>query len=328
MHDVARLARVSVKTVSRVVNREPGVHPATAERVHDAIDQLDFGRDSGVAAIRRSTATGTIAVLTDDTSNPFFTTLIQAVQDQARRRDRLVLTASSDQDPDQERELILDFCARQVDGLVVVPVGDHHGYVVPHIRTGTTVVFVDRPAGDIGADTVLVDNAGGMAAAVRHLAQHGHRRVAYLGDAPEIYTAAERLRGFRQGCADAGVRYIEELVAMGPQDQRSVATEIRRVLRRRQPATAILTGNNRITVLVLRALAGMPDRPALIGFDDFELADLLEPKVSVIAQDVAALGKAAADLLFARLDGAHSPPCRLTLPVRLIARGSGEQRPR
>lgn len=326
MNDVAGLAGVSLKTVSRVVNQEAGVHPTTAHRVQVAIAQLDFRRDSGPRTAR-SSATGTIAVVTEDTANPFYSTLIHAIQEVAREHDRLVLTGSSDEDPDRERELILDFCARQVDGLVVVPVGGPHGYLVPQIRTGATLVFVDRPAGDIVADTVLVDNAGGVATAVRHLARQGHRRIAYIGDAPHIFTATERLRGFRDGCADSGLRFDEKLVAMGPHDRRSIAAAMRHMLRRPAPATAVVTGNNRITVQVLRALAAWPDRPALVGFDDFELADLLEPKVSVIAQDVAALGRAAATLLFARLDGEDSPPHQLTLPVHLIARGSGELRP-
>lgn len=202
-----------------------------------------------------------------------------------------------------------------------------HGYLVPQIRAGAILVFVDRPAGDIAADTVLVDNADGVAQAVRHLARQGHRRVAYFGDARHIFTAAERLRGFREGCAEAGLRFDERLVAMGPHDHRTIAAAMRRVLRRHAPATAVVTGNNRITVLLLRALAAWPDRPALVGFDDFELADLLEPRVSVIAQNVAALGRAAANLLFARLGGEDSPPHRVTLPVHLIARGSGEVRP-
>jgi len=303
MNDVARVAGVSLKTVSRVVNRKSGVHPSTARRVRLAIDQLGFRRDVGPHDAARGLSTETIAVVTEDTANPFYSTLICAVQEVAHEHDRQVLAASSDEDPERERELILDFCSRQVDGLVVVPAGGPHGYLVPQIRAGVKLVFVDRPAGDIAADTVLVDNVGGAAAAVRHLARYGHRRVAYFGDAPQ------------------------QLVAMGPHDQGSVATALHHVLRRRTPATAVVTGNNRITVLVLRSLATWPDQPALVGFDDFELADLLEPKVSVIAHDVSALGKAAAELLFARLDGQGSPPHQLTLPVRLIARGSGEIRP-
>jgi LacI family transcriptional regulator len=114
---------------------------------------------------------------------------------------------------------------------------------------------------------------------------------------------------------------------MGAPDERGIGTALERVLTLPEPATAVVSGNNRITVHVLRALAHKAKRPALVGFDDFELADLLNPPVSVIAHDTGALGKAAAELLFARLSGDNSPPHRVISPVRLIARGSGEVSP-
>jgi LacI family transcriptional regulator len=183
-------------------------------------------------------------------------------------------------------------------------------------------VFVDRPPGDVAADTVLVDNVAAAATAVTHLAAHGHHRIAFLGDTPTIFTAAERRTGFREGCAKAGIPFDERLVVMGPHTGETVAAALRRT-----DATAIVTGNNRITLLALRALAGSVPRPALVGFDDFELADLLSPPVSVVSLDPAELGRAAAELLFARLDGDREPPRRVVLPARLTARGSGEQRP-
>ncbi|MCO1579919.1 LacI family transcriptional regulator [Crossiella sp. SN42] len=326
MSDVARLAGVSIKTVSRVVNDEPGVHPATAERVLAAIDQLGFRRNLSARNLRRGSSTGTLGLILEDVANPFYSQLTRAVEEVARAHGRQVLTGSSDEDPGRERELALEFCARRVDGLLVVPAGMQHGYLVPEMRAGMPVVFLDRPAGDVVADTVLVDNIGGSAEAVRHLAEQGHRRIAFLGDAPDIFTAAERLRGFREGCARAGLQYPEDLVVMGPHDEHSVASALRRLLDGRNPATAIVSGNNRITVLLLRNFAQRPQRPALVGFDDFELADLLSPPVSVVAHDVALLGRAAAELLFARLDGDNSPPRRVVLPARLVARGSGEVR--
>ncbi|GDY32401.1 LacI family DNA-binding transcriptional regulator [Gandjariella thermophila] len=324
MSDVARLAGVSIKTVSRVVNDEPGVHQATAERVLAAIDQLGFRRNLSARNLRRGSSAGIVGLVMEDVANPFYSELTGAVEEVARQHGRHVLAASSGEDPDRERELALEFCARRVDGLIVVPAGVQHGYLVPEMRAGTPAVFVDRPAGDVVADTVLVDNIGGTVAAVQHLARYGHRRIAFLGDAPDIFTAAERLRGFREGCARAGVRYDEDLVAMGPHDAPGIGATLRRLLRGPEPATALVTGNNRITVLVLRALAGQRDRPALVGFDDFELADLVNPPVTVIAHDVAALGRTAAELLFARLDGDGAPPRRVVLPVRLVTRGSGE----
>ena len=328
MNDVARLAGVSLKTVSRVVNGEAGVHPSTASRVLSAIDQLGFRRNLGARNLRRGSSTGTIGVLTEDVANPFYSMLTRAIEEVARQQDRQVLTGSSDENPERERELALEFCSRRVDGLIIVPAGLRHGYLVPEIHAGLPVVFVDRPAGDIVADTVLVDNLGGGVEAVLHLARHGHRRIAFLGDAPTIFTASERLRGFREGCARAEIRYDESLVCLRAPDEQGVAEALgRMLLAREDPPTALVTGNNRITVLALRVLAGRPNRPALVGFDDFELADLLSPPVSVVAHDTAALGRAAAELLFARLAGDMSPPHRVTMPVRLIARGSGETSP-
>jgi LacI family transcriptional regulator len=330
MSDVARLAGVSIKTVSRVVNAEPGVHADTAERVLAAIERLGFRRNIGALNLRRGSSTGTIGLVLEDVANPFYSGLTRAAEEVARRFGRQVLTGSSDEDAGREREVTLEFCARRVDGLIVVPAGRQHGYLMPEIASGMPVVFVDRPPGDVVVDTVLVDNMAGTAAAVGHLAAHGHRRIAFLGDAPTIFTAAERLRGFREGCATAGLRYDEQLVAMGPHTAASVAATLRTMLGGPGSATALITGNNRITVLALRSLAGTGGtarRPALVGFDDFELADLLDPPVSVVALDPGVLGKAAAELLFARLEGDDSPPRRIVLPVRLIPRGSGEVAP-
>jgi LacI family transcriptional regulator len=324
MIDVARMAGVSLKTVSRVVNGEPGVHPSTAQRVRSAIDQLGFRRNLGASHLRRGSSTGTLGLVVEDIANPFYSALNRAVEQVARDSGRFVLTASSDEDPEVERELVLEFCSRRVDGLIVVPAGTRHSYLLPELHAGAPVVFVDRPPGDVDADLVLVDNAGGMSQAVRHLAGYGHRRIGFLGDAPTIFTAVQRLNGFRDGCARAGIRCDEELVVLGPHDQGSVTMALARLLAEQDPATALITGNNLITAHALRALANRARRPALIGFDDLAFADLLVPPVSVIAQDPAALGRTAAELLLTRLAGDDSPPHRVTLPVRLVARGSAE----
>ncbi|GAB3685227.1 LacI family DNA-binding transcriptional regulator [Saccharopolyspora tripterygii] len=321
MTDVARLAGVSVKTVSRVVNAEAGVHPVTAQRVLSAIDQLGFRRNVSARNLRRGTGTGTLGLVLEDLANPFYSMLTRAVEEVAQVQGKQVLTGSSDEDPTRERELVLEFCARRVDGLIVVPAGHQHGYIAHEINTGTPVVFVDRPPGNLEADSVLIDNAGGTAQAARHLAEQGHRRIGFLGDAPEIHTASERLRGFREGCAQAGVPFDPELVVMGPHSDESVSAALSGPLR---DATALVTGNNRITIHALRSLSGRPSRPALVGFDDFELADLLDPPITVVTHDTWALGKSAAELLFARLDGDTSPPGRVVVPTRLLVRGSGE----
>jgi LacI family transcriptional regulator len=327
MNDVARLAGVSIKTVSRVVNDEPAVHPETAERVLAAIEQLGFRRNLGARNLRRGSTTGTIGLVVEDVGNPFYSELNRAVEKIAGSFGRHVLTGSSDENSDREREVALEFCARRVDGLLVVPAGAQHGYLVPEMRAGTPVVFLDRPAGDIVADTVLVDNLGGTVQAVAHLAAHGHRRIAFVGDRPDIFTASERLRGFREGCLRTGLRYDERLAVLRTPTQENVLDAVDRLLTGPDRATAVIAGNNRITVHLVRALAQVTPRPALVGFDDFELADLLDPPVTVLGHDVGRLGKAAAELLFARIHGEDSPPRKVVLPVHLLPRGSGEVAP-
>ncbi|HWD04411.1 MAG TPA: LacI family DNA-binding transcriptional regulator [Amycolatopsis sp.] len=327
MSDVARLAGVSIKTVSRVVNDEPAVHPDTAERVVAAIEQLGFRRNLGARNLRRGSSTGTIGLIVEDVGNPFYSELNRAVERIATSFGRHVLTGSSEENSDRERELALEFCARRVDGVLVVPAGLQHGYLVPEMRAGTPVVFLDRPAGDIVADTVLVDNLGGTIEAVTHLVAHGHRRIAFVGDSPDIFTAAERLRGFREGCVRNGVSYDESLVVMRTPTPDSIGHVVSALLTGPDGATAVIAGNNRVAVNLLRALAHAAHRPAMVSFDDFELADLLDPPVTVVAHDVSALGHAAAELLFARIQGDQSAPRKVVLPVHLVARGSGEVAP-
>ncbi|MCP2365042.1 LacI family transcriptional regulator [Nonomuraea thailandensis] len=319
MKDVASAAGVALKTVSRVVNGEPGVHPATAERVRAAIDRLGYSRNESARVLRRG-RTATIGLVIEDVADPFYSGLSRAVEGVVIDHGCLLLSGSSGEEPGRERELVETFCARRVDGLIMVPAGDDHTYLRPELEAGTPVVFADRPPGaGIDVDTVLTDNVGGAGQAVRHLMTHGHRRIAFLGDDPAIFTAAQRLRGYRE---ELGGLFDERLVSMRPPAMEAAREDLARMFALDDPPTALFTGNGRHTVTALRALDGR--RVALVGFDDFELADLLRPGVSVVAQDPSWMGRVSAELLFRRLRGDGGPSEHLELPVRLIPRGSGE----
>jgi len=324
MKDVAALAGVGLKTVSRVVNGEGSVSPDTTERVNAAIAKLGFRRNEGARLLRQG-RTASIGLVLEDVADPFSSALTRAVEDIARQHDSLVFAGSSAEDGVRERELTLAFCARRVDGLIIVPAGATHRYLVPEITAGTPAVFVDRPPVDIDADTVLVDNEGGARMAVDHLIAHGHRRIGFLGDAPTIFTATARLAGYRASLEAAGLPYDESLTSLAPPTAEAIRHAVERVLGRPDPATALFCGNNRVTVEVLRVLAGRPNQPALVGFDDFELADVLRPGITVVAQDPAEMGRTAAEMLFARLSGDRQGRAKtVRLPTRLIPRGSGE----
>ncbi|ANW22110.1 LacI family DNA-binding transcriptional regulator [Streptomyces clavuligerus] len=329
MKDVAARAGVGLKTVSRVVNGEPGVTADTERRVQEAIEALGFRRNDSARVLRKG-RTASVGLVLEDLADPFYGPLSRAVEEVARAHGALLINGSSAEDPEREQELALALCARRVDGLIVIPAGHDHRYLEPEIRAGVATVFVDRPAGLIDADTVLSDSFGGARAGTAHLIAHGHRRIGFVGDRPRIHTAAERLRGYRAAMADAGLPVGPSWVSLGPTAPERVRDAVRAMLTGPEPVTAVLAGNNRVTVTAVRVLAGPRaaagtgrEHPvALVGFDDLDLADLLG--ITVVAQDARALGRTAAEQLFRRLDGAGGEPVRVTLATELIPRGSGE----
>jgi LacI family transcriptional regulator len=324
MKDVAAEAGVSLKTVSRVVNGEPGVTPLTEQRVREAIKTLGFRRNDSARLLRTGQA-ATVGMVVEDIGDPFYSALLRGVEGVARARGSLVLSGSSEADAGTERELALALCARRVDGLIMIPTSDDHSYLLSELQAGVPVVFADRPPGRIDADAVLSDNVGGSRKATAHLIAGGHRGIGYLGDNPGIFTARERHQGYLEAMTGAGLPVAEAWIAMGPPTKGRVRADLERMLAGPEPVTALVFGNNRISVLALHALASVDVTLAMVGFDDFELADLL--RMTVVAQDPTELGRQAAGLLFQRMDGDSAPSRRIVVPTRLVQRGSGELSP-
>lgn len=316
---------MSLKTVSRVLNGERSVAPDTARRVAIAVEALGYQRNEPAANLRRrGQSTSIIGLVIEDVANPFYSVLARAVEEVARDHHYLLMVASSDEDPGQEVEVIRAFCARRVDGLVVVPTGAEHSFLLPEMAAGTAVVFVDRPGVGVDGDTVVAANARGAAEAVGHLLDQGHRRIGYIGDDPSIYTAAERYAGYRGALAAAGADVDERLVHLGVRDVAAAEAAAEQLIGGSDPPTALFGGNNRLTIGALRAARRDGRRVAVVGFDDFELADMLDPPVTVVSQDASALGRTAAELLFHRLGGDRRPAQQIMLGTTLVVRGSGE----
>ena len=188
------------------------------------------------------------------------------------------------------------FANRRVDGMIVVPASDDQSHIARETASGTPVVFVDRAARGLVADSVVTTNESGAGEAVRHLASYGHRRIAYLGDRDTILTAQQRLSGYRDALSGAGLPLDQQLVAENLTDAGAADGTTTRMLTSADPPTALFTAQNLITIGAIRALRrlGLHRKVAVVGFDDFPLADLLEPAVTVVAQDVAAIGRLAA----------------------------------
>src|SRR5215208_4909142 len=290
MRDVAQRAHVSLKTVSRVINAEAGVAGTTAERVGEAIAALGFQRNDLARSLRHGLSSSTLGLVIEDVANPFYSTVAQAVETAARERGFLLITASAREDADRERELVSALVGRRVDALLIVPAGRDQSYV-------------ETMPGGLEADTVPLDDAGGARQAVEHLLARGHRQIACVADRTEVHTARERVAGYESALIAAGIGLDPELIRPGSQDAAQaerVVAELLALPADRRP-TAVFTANNRNTIGALHALAGREDEVALVGFDDFELADLLG--ITVVRADSGQLGARAAELAFARLDG-------------------------
>jgi LacI family transcriptional regulator len=327
IRDVAALSGASLKTVSRVVNGETGVSPELARRVQSAIDRLGYRHNLGASSLRRSgQRTSSIGVLLQDVSNPFSGALHRSIEILARDRGVAVLAASVDGDPARERLLIGELAKRRVDGIIVMPSESDHSYLLDERRVGTQFVFVDRVPMFLDADSVVADNYGGSRRGVERLIGCGHRRIAYLGDSLSISTASERHQGYVEALTSAGIAVDETLVLSELPVEADSRAAVRRLLALDDPPTAFFTAQNIVTFGVLHGLRdhNARSRIAHVGFDDVPLADLLEPGLTVVAQDPALIGSTAAELLFARIDGFRGPTTRVVTPVRLIERGSGE----
>ena len=197
MKQVAALAGVSLSTVSRVVNNDPVVRADLAERVRSAVEVLGYRHNAAASALRRADRmSSSIGLIVEDVANPFFARVQRGVEEVARERGVLTFAGSSDEQPERERLLAEAFGSRGVDGLIIAPAASDHSYLLRDRAAGMALVFVDRPGRFIDADAVLSDNFAGAAQAVDHLVAAGHRRIAFVGDRPDLYTASERLRGF------------------------------------------------------------------------------------------------------------------------------------
>jgi LacI family transcriptional regulator len=327
MRDVAALAGVGVMTVSRVVNGRGGVTAERADRVRQAIEKLDYRHNVTARHLRLTgQSTATIGVLLEDVANPFAAEFLRAVEDVMSEEGCLVLCASSDGDAAREKALLGAFCTRRVDGLIIVPCGPDHRYLLPEMRRGTQVVFADRPGPTIAADTVVSDNVGGAGLAMTHLLDRGHTRIGFLSDLRRIYTAAERYRGYLAALESAGIEPDERLIRRDIHSAQSAEQATRDLLASRPAPTAIFTAQNLLTIGARMALRSMGAERSIahVGFDDIPLADLVDPGITVIAQDPPALGTLAAQMLLHRSRDPHGPPEAVEVPTRLLTRGSGE----
>lgn len=324
MGDVARLAHVGTMTVSRVLNGTARVSAETAQRVQTAIDQLRY-RPNELARAFRGQRSRTIGLIIPYLYDPFFANCAHAVTTVARERGYSVIITASDEDADTEYIEAERMLQRHVDGIAVIPARSRHSRLTKALFGKTPVVAFDRPVSDPAIDVVLVQNTAGSYSIVEHLIEHGHRRIAFMGLSRRLFTINARFIGYRNALQKAG---LQESSFFGCDSQQDTLRAIQEKLSESSPPTAFVTSNTLATLHVFSSLLGLgikiPSEIAFVGFDDFELAALTAPPLTVIRQPAQEMGRAAASLLFERIARGELPKTgnRIVLPVEMVLRRS------
>jgi LacI family transcriptional regulator len=323
---IAQEAQVSIATVSRVLNGIGRVSEALQTRVNEAVERLGY-RPNLVARNLRTRRTFTIGVILPNIGNPHFSDAVRAMQDAAVDAGYTVLVVNSDGDPDQESTAIRTLLSRQVDGLVLVSTSVS---ATPALRSmvdnGTPVLAMDRAIRGLEVDQVLIDIRAGTRGAVMHLAERGRRRIAFIAGPPRMWTASEKLRGYREGLRRVGLKFDSSLVFPGDYTQPSGEAQALALLEHRPRADAVIIANNLMTLGAMRVLLrhsiSIPKDLALVGYDNVPWTDVVRPAVTVVAQPAYELGRRSILALLARVGDATGKPQNVRLDAELIVRES------
>ncbi|MEV6850408.1 LacI family DNA-binding transcriptional regulator [Actinoplanes sp. NPDC051411] len=323
---VAALAGVSLKTASRALNREPNVAPSTGQRVLDAADLLGYRLNGIARELRRGATSALVGLVSGDLANPFYSAVASGIERELRQHGLLLVTANNDEDPELERSLVDAFLERRVRALLIIPSVGEHDYLSIEGSHGIPFVFLDRPPDGVNGDAVLIDNVGGARSAAEHLLAGGHRRIAMVADLARMAPQRGRIDGFVAAMRAAGNTAWEPYVRTDIHDVRHAERAVRDLLELDPAPTAFFTTNNRLTTGALRAMRDVAEPPALVGFDDFDLADVLG--TTVVAHDMTAIGREAARLAYERISGHTGPARTIVISTSVVPRGSGERPPR
>ncbi|MGW7578463.1 LacI family DNA-binding transcriptional regulator [Streptomyces sp. NPDC054765] len=323
MRDVAEHAGVSAMTVSRVLKEDPGVSTHNRARVTAAVEALGYRRNMNARSLRLGGGSGLVGLVVTNLANPFYSRLALGVEEVLTEHGLRVLLGNTGGQDLREQDVVSDLVAQGVDGLIVVPAGTRHTHLTPASLHRMPLVLASRPPVGMDADCVLVDDFGGADEGTRRLIAEGHRRIGFLGNPPAVYTGAERFRGYWSAHESAGLQPDERHIRRGLGDVAAAEAAAREMLSSPGSPTAVFCANNRMSHGAIRAVRTLDHSVALVGFDDFELSDVLGLPLTVVAYDADEIGRRAALMLLDRVNRRQGdtpqPAARRTVvPTRVI----------
>jgi LacI family transcriptional regulator len=319
--DVAGRAGVSPKTVYRALNNEGNVRPDKVARVRRAAAELGFRPNEFARLLRTRGVASMVGVVTASVGDPFWTGVLQGVESAIGGGDRFILSASTRDRSDREREIVAAMVERRVMALLVVPTAVDQSYLGAIVADGTPVVCLDRPAVGAAVDAVVADDVGGVRRGMGLLIAGGHRRIAFMGTS-SIYTTAQRIDGYCQALADAGIEYDSALVHAAISAQSDADRAVDAMLALNDPPTAVFSSNVSTSVALLSGLRQRRWSPAIVAFSDFDAARIHDPTVTVVDNDPIELGRRGAELALERLGGYPGPPRLVHIDTPIVERES------
>ena len=299
LSDVAAIAGVSIKTASRVLNDSTNVAPDTAEKVKKAAALVGYRSNRIARELRGGSLSNLIGLVISDLANPFYAGLASGAEEVLAKSGFDLIIATARDDGERERTLIESLLERRVRGLMIVPSGEDYSYLHLERKRGFAFTFVDRPAPYLDADAVLVDNQGGVAICIDELLSQGCKKIALIADNPSIWTAAERITGFKKAALSRKLRSENTLVITGIHNSQEAEAATHKLLDE-EHIDAIIATNDLIAIGAGQVIMSTNSRCKVISFDDFPSARLMG--IKTLDHDPLQLGKLAAEVLLRRID--------------------------
>ncbi|RMI14704.1 MAG: LacI family transcriptional regulator [Calditrichaeota bacterium] len=327
LKDVARLAGVSIATVSRVLNGAKNVNPETRLKVEQAVQQLNFQPNRVARRLRaKRVQSNLIGVLIPDIQNPFYVEVVHGIDLATTEMSYAFLMSNFSQSEEKERFYLDIMLSESVDGLIVAPAHEEDAKVKAIVKSGLPVVCIDRVLRGVNVDAVVVNNRQGAYDAIQYLVQLGHRRIAFICGPLKIPTYRERLNGYREALEENGIAYDEALVRFCDSTLEAGKRIARELLELSPPPTALFTGNNLLTLGALEVLhrqnMRIPRDISILGFDDMYWSISLNPPLTAVSQPGFEIGRRAAEMLFQRINEPGRPTAQIVLNTRLMVRSS------
>jgi DNA-binding LacI/PurR family transcriptional regulator len=322
--DIARLARVSHPTVSRALQNSPLVNPATAAKIRKIAETAGY-RASAVARGLVTRRTRTIGLVVTTVADPFASEVVYGIEQAANDRGYAVFLADSNSDAERERKVVQELAERRVDGIIVTSSRVGSDYLPMLAELHVPMVLVnDQYPGEF-VHSVMIANQEGSHAATEHLIELGHRRIGYVGDRSGYQSDTERLAGYKQALAEAGIKFVGELAVEGDGRPEAAIAAVDGLLKLADPPTAVCCYNDMTALGAMRAIRErglrVPEDVSVTGFDDLFFAEYLEPQLTTVRQPMRRMGEMAMENLFKLLSGEDSV-AQVRVEAELIVRGS------